>query len=413
MTDVVQNLQRRFPDLEERAIRKAVTDCDGHGGRAANILQSILLEQLSDDFPYADEDMIQSVCEDCEVNGGKPSEKMRMIFDEAPRVLCPDPSNSDFASAVALSSETGPVFSYASKAAASIGSDSTDSTPVAAALAPMHLCRDHSDAGFSASFSRLDNIGPMESLDSLALEFRYNDSFQAKVAWLRSQGYVGWRRVLGDGNCFYRAIGYAMLEFFMQDSGAEGRGAASFRERLSAISLHPRLGAGPAEICAHEELLAEVSSMSRARAQQPLDALAASAIAASSRLDLALVRALRQLISDFLIANASAECFSEGLPLSVAVTALGFDSVEDFCEQIVLRMGTDAESIVLPAMAHSIAQSFRVVFLDRSEMAENMETAVPTIDYLVDGQMGGHAPSIHIQLRPGHYDILYHGGMHS
>jgi hypothetical protein len=56
-----------------------------------------------------------------------------------------------------------------------------------------------------------DSMGPRALLGNLRDHFKYNDSMRSKIDQLYSS-YVGWRSVRGDGNCYYRAIIFGLLE---------------------------------------------------------------------------------------------------------------------------------------------------------------------------------------------------------
>eukprot|EP00811_Abedinium_folium_P037074 NODE_9723_length_1403_cov_3.534483.p1 GENE.NODE_9723_length_1403_cov_3.534483~~NODE_9723_length_1403_cov_3.534483.p1 ORF type:complete len:280 (+),score=10.13 NODE_9723_length_1403_cov_3.534483:104-943(+) len=66
--------------------------------------------------------------------------------------------------------------------------------------------------GMWSSQPEIRNLGPREPLSTLANDFKYNESFCNKIAELESVGYRGWRRIRGDGNCFYRCIAVGLLE---------------------------------------------------------------------------------------------------------------------------------------------------------------------------------------------------------
>jgi ubiquitin thioesterase protein OTUB1 len=59
--------------------------------------------------------------------------------------------------------------------------------------------------------TRKDSVGPRMELNLLASDFRHNKSMVEKVAQL-GVGYMGYRKVRGDGNCYYRAVIFGLLE---------------------------------------------------------------------------------------------------------------------------------------------------------------------------------------------------------
>lgn len=57
----------------------------------------------------------------------------------------------------------------------------------------------------------LSNVGPRQSLSSLFRDYKHNNRMSGKLESLVSS-YYGWRTIRGDGNCYYRAVYYALLE---------------------------------------------------------------------------------------------------------------------------------------------------------------------------------------------------------
>merc|ERR1719282_2080365 len=82
----------------------------------------------------------------------------------------------------------------------------------------------------------ITNVGQSEVIRSLALEFPYNTKFGEKVEKLRRLGYTGWRRVRGDGNCFFRAFGFGLLEAIAWAPGPlRERWAQELRRKLADV----------------------------------------------------------------------------------------------------------------------------------------------------------------------------------
>lgn len=259
------------------------------------------------------------------------------------------------------------------------------------------------------------NIGPWEPLVTLAEEFRYNQNFKQKVGMLLRDGYKGWRRIRGDGNCFYRAVGYAVLEHLIRCE-AEPR-------KIKTGELHQKfsklvLPHDSAEQLAHAEFLARLEILrdtgewepfnfgnegASPKRAKPLESLYQSLVDPNETLDLAVIRALRIITANFLTEHANDADINEGLSFEMIVTQ-DYNSTEDFCKRVVLPMGVEAESLILTALPHALGLSLRVVFLDRQVPASGK---LVTIDYPKDPCADEAGPSVHIQLRPGHYDLLY------
>lgn len=274
------------------------------------------------------------------------------------------------------------------------------------------------------------NLGPWEPLGSLADEFRFNTNFGEKVQRLERRGYTGWRRIRGDGNCFYRALGLGLLEQLT----ASGLGPkrldwlAQFRGKLCDVLFEDL-----AERSAHADLLAclggsasasnggtpgtfgqssighasEAAFNSEAEAVAALCAMCRNMRDPGSSVDLALVRALRRMTSDYLMANKDDDDIGGGISFEIICSAQGYAGVRDFCERVVLPMGVEAESVVISALPPAIGAALRIIFLDRAESKDLTVCDYPEgiADDLEDACC--QRPIIHMQLRPGHYDLLY------
>mmetsp|Transcript_47339 Transcript_47339/g.75635 ORF Transcript_47339/g.75635 Transcript_47339/m.75635 type:complete len:242 (-) Transcript_47339:164-889(-) len=97
------------------------------------------------------------------------------------------------------------------------------------------------------------------------------------------------------------------------------------------------------------------------------------------------------------------------------VQTQGFESVEDYCQKVILVNGRDAEDIVFPITARSLNIRLRIAFMERvdNEAVQADNAKVPYLDFS-DLQVssdsstaGDERPFIHLQLRPGHYDLMY------
>lgn len=252
------------------------------------------------------------------------------------------------------------------------------------------------------------NFGHMEPLATLADEFRHNQDFQAKVQKLAKLGYKNWRRIRGDGNCFYRAVGLAVLERLI-NSAPELRNvnAGDILQKLMKLEFVPN----SAEQVAHNQLLKhleifrhtgqwEISRNGKTERLSPLNALYESLEDPHQTLDLAVIRALRRLTGDFLIKHANDTNF--GCPFELAVTAgLGYNSLAEFCKNRVEAMGEDAEGPTVNGLAGALGVTVVVVWLHRHEQTNGH---LCTEMYPADGDP---ELAVHVQFRPGHYDLLY------
>ena len=87
----------------------------------------------------------------------------------------------------------------------------------------------------SADQPSITNVGPEMPLDSLADEYPYNPYLRRQILeWLPAHGPIrGWRRIRGDGNCYYRSFIVGVLD---GPAGMYADSHVSYREVTSTDS---------------------------------------------------------------------------------------------------------------------------------------------------------------------------------
>lgn len=276
---------------------------------------------------------------------------------------------------------------------------------VAATAAPVASAM-VTDLAAVGSAARLRNMGPREALSSLMEEFRFNPAIAEKVRRLEQRGYTGWRRIRGDGNCYYRSVGFGVLEQLVVAAGPRRLAhAAELVKRLSTVSFVDEPLAA-----AHKELLERVERLGcGAGWEQPRSSdaeltsfglLYRSLHDPQNGIDLALIRALRRLTADYMTKHADDEGANNGISFTAICVCGGeYTGVEDFCARVVLPDGMEAESLCQQALPTALGVGVRIAFLDRSDKDITFH------DFGV--REAPDMPMVHVQLRPGHYDLLY------
>lgn len=254
-------------------------------------------------------------------------------------------------------------------------------------------------------------MGPREPLASLAHEFRFNKSFVEKVDGLLKNGYVGWRKIRGDGNCCYRAVGFGLLEQIVAAPAAlQQAWAEDLINRLQLVNYKDEKEASD-----HLKLLQQLRRLRTGESwpkdpddpEAPgLELLYRSLSSPHFCYDLAFIRAMRFLTAKYLTENADNDEAGGGISFNLVCMAqerLG--GVEQFIQEIVAPIGKEAEDLVLTALPRALGVDMRIALLDR-----NASTTLTFMDYNAEGNAGEPAlakPRVHVQLRPGHYDLLY------
>lgn len=260
----------------------------------------------------------------------------------------------------------------------------------------------------------IQNVGPREPLSSLIEDFKFNSSFCAKVNQLVEHGYVGWRRVRGDGNCFYRAVLFGLLERLVTTTEQKRlQWIGTFQDNLKSLVFEDN-----AEMAAHEDLIYHIELLRTSGGWEvpPQGASETTALGLlyqslrdpTGTLDLALIRAARRMSAGYLLANKHNTEIAGGITFDTVCSAQGYNGVEDFCEQVIFPMGVEAEGVALGALPPVIGARLRIAFLDRTD------NTLAFCDYSTEGAVeqevgprGPEEPLVHLQLRPGHYDLVY------
>ncbi|NXS75833.1 OTUB1 thioesterase, partial [Pandion haliaetus] len=202
--------------------------------------------------------------------------------------------------------------------------------------------------------------------------------YQQKIKdLLQKYSYI--RKTRPDGNCFYRAFGFAHLEALLED-GQE-------LQRCATLGFPP--GCPPPK--SSGSLLCRpgvpwfMELIERVERRVPLPELLA-AFNEPSTSDY-LVVYLRLLTSGCL--QRHRRFFEQFLE--------GGRSIKEFCQQEVEPMCKESDHIHIIALARALHVSILVEYMDRGEGGATNPHVFPE----------GSQPRVCLLYRPGHYDILY------
>ena len=213
----------------------------------------------------------------------------------------------------------------------------------------------------------------------LAKEYEGDDVYTGKVEDLCSK-YKSMRRTRGDGNCFYRAFGFAHLERLLNDAAAMKQFKA-----LVADSKDKLIEQGFPKFTLedfHDTFMEVLEKVESGCGLTELEGIFNDAGYSDY-----LVVYLRILVSGHL--QKEADFFMNFID--------GGRSVKEFCSQEVEPMGREADHIHIIALTAALDTPVRVEYMDRGE-----SKAVNAHDF-----PEGSAPQVCLLYRPGHYDILY------
>ncbi|XP_028832138.1 ubiquitin thioesterase OTUB2-like [Denticeps clupeoides] len=195
--------------------------------------------------------------------------------------------------------------------------------------------------------------------------------------------YAFVRHVRGDGNCFYRALCFGLLESLLRDD----RGMQSLKEKLIR-SGRELLTAGFDERAFTDLLSIFINVLERSEAEDHEDVLLQ--LFNDQLISDSMVQYLRLLTSAYLQNHADFfQNFLEAPNLKV------------YCTQEVETMATECDHVEILALAEALDVGICIVSMEGR-----------------DGQLSCHIlpegtePSLHLLYKTSHYDILYLTAQH-
>lgn len=257
------------------------------------------------------------------------------------------------------------------------------------------------------SYEREPLVGENEEISALAVDYIDNPAFNAKFADLEKR-YSSFRKIRGDGNCFYRAL-------LVSIGLALARGRVSLLPSDSApplqkffLALLARVKHCPATLVATGQFPSETTGDFFDALTAYLEGLAG----ASSDAD-AEARALAPLRPDadgspmgsfFILYAMRLICACEllcGGDYADLVFASSTLPIKEFVDAEVTPAGVEADFIQILALARGLGVAVRIASIDASSKGDKV-----AINTLPDD--GGELVPLVLDLlyRPGHYDVI-------
>ncbi|KAF8622628.1 hypothetical protein AX15_006880 [Amanita polypyramis BW_CC] len=242
-------------------------------------------------------------------------------------------------------------------------------------------------------------IEEVESISELRAEYELGSTtFLKQIDWLNDRGFRQLRRARGDGDCFYRALGFTFVNRILQAPEIDIAVASalslleSTREPLDVVGFQSLVYED-----FYEVLYDLIKSIIQPRDGEPpvtlagllkafQDPPASNSIVAYLRLiTSAQLRLNEEEYSPFLIHP------ERGDPMSV----------RDFCENFVEGSGKEADHVQITAICRVLRLNVKVAYLDGRK---------DIVDFVEFRNDSTSEEDITLLYRPGHYDILMRGG---
>lgn len=226
-------------------------------------------------------------------------------------------------------------------------------------------------------------------IDQLKDDYQVDDIYKKKVENLDID-YSFLRRTRPDGNCFFRAFGYAYFESLLADSDPQQTELDKFI-KFTKQSKDELIDLGLPSVTIED--FYEVF----------LDVLVSIKDGLISNGDQLLERFCDQAISDYIVVyfRLITSGYLQRNADTFANFIVGTSSIVDFCKTEVEPMYKESDHIHVVAITSALEVRTRIIYMDRGSSADSVNAHdFPEQELPVK-------PRIHLLYRPGHYDVLY------
>lgn len=213
-----------------------------------------------------------------------------------------------------------------------------------------------------------------------------DDVYQNKISKLEKD-YAFLRRTRPDGNCFFRAFGFAYFESLLSDPNQEELDNFILYTKQSKEDLI-KLGLPSVTIEDFYDVFLEV-----------LVTIKEKQIETSEQL---LDRFCNQTVSDYIVVyfRLITSGYLQRNEEKFANFLVGTSSVIDFCKTEVEPMYRESDHIHVVAITSALKVKIRIIYMDRADGSLNAHDFPEHQDRPTEC-------TVHLLYRPGHYDVLY------
>lgn len=222
-------------------------------------------------------------------------------------------------------------------------------------------------------------------LECLIPEYEHAVGFQLCMEQLLSTG-KRLRRMRGDGSCFYRAVGFHLIEMLISCPNHLPMIQGRIQTLMDSVGF---------DRVAYEDFLQEFEAIVRLGFGQDGDWLASEWRKHEWRSN-AIVVVLRMLCSAFLRSHAAEY---EAFIMHLVEAKAGQTVMEVFCQRHVECVGQEADQIHVIALAKALRVTIEIAQMEDGHALQHLQFG-PDDDEAAFG-------TIHLLYRPGHYDLLY------
>lgn len=220
-----------------------------------------------------------------------------------------------------------------------------------------------------------------------------DDIYQRKIENLEKD-YSHLRRTRPDGNCFFRAFGFAYFESLLNsgdDNDRANRDELDKFIKFTKTSKDELIKLGLPSVTIEDfyevflEVLLNINDGTIQTSEQLLERFCDQTTSDY------IVVYFRLITSGYLQQNAD----------TFANFIVGTSSIIDFCKTEVEPMYKESDHIHVVAITSALKVCARIIYMDRGSMADSVNA------HDFPEQDPPAKPRIHLLYRPGHYDVLY------
>lgn len=224
---------------------------------------------------------------------------------------------------------------------------------------------------------------------TLAPHYQASPNFLTQLQQLENH-YTSFRPIRGDGNCYYRAFLYSLVEHVIHNDDQKSQMIEYFK-----VTSWKNLLAG-----GYNEMAIEVFYDTMVELLEGLTTMEAFHESMNQENDVSdyCTWYMRAITAAFL--KADTERF---LPFCLEFHC---HDVAEFCARHVEPMGQECEQLQVLALAEAIGIAVRIEYMDGRCSATTTTTAVKMIQAHTFGPDDAIV-QLRLLYRPGHYDILY------
>jgi len=224
-------------------------------------------------------------------------------------------------------------------------------------------------------------ISDREEFSRLEADYKNDEAYLSKVKLLK-ETYSDLRRVRPDGNCFFRAVGFALMEQLLKDKDGK---LTNFIEKIRPVKEEMiKMGFPQFTMEDFYDTFMDTLESLKQGSSDLSTLLSTFNDEGTSNYLIVFMRLLTSLNI-----KAQHEFYQNFLE--------GGQTVEEFCANEVEPMFKESDHIHIIAFCQQSGVNVRVTYLDRGSNKEAIPHDFPE----------GSLPDVHLLYKPGHYDIVY------